>query len=815
MTGRDPREGGPGSGSPPDRAAGAANPAGEAVARAREDARGSLLLDALPLPVLKIEPRSMRVVEANRRAREALGPIEDTNLPLVFPQVDRSLLLERVDGRPIELETRDRRCRRRTFDLSVASSAEDGTLVLTLTDITARARTEASLRRAFLMQKTLSDLLRSTFDDRPLRAQLQDALELVARLPWAPFGPRAALLLEGAEGLEVAASSGRLFALHEEALRFFRCPCGDQVVDVDGHPAADRLFGRRRTLRFLSRRLRTGDETVGQLILQCPDLDELDPFETELLEVVAHHLAQVVFFVRAREDADERAQNVRMVVNRAAHAILGYDQDGRITQFNPAAERMFGWRADEMLGRTAHRLVPALGIGLGDALDHHTTDIPSESLPLVLGRPIERVGFRRDGTEFPITVELVETPVRGELAYTAFVRDETERKRAEAALIEAREAALEASKTKSQFLANMSHEIRTPMNGVIGMTDLLLATDLDPYQRDAVETVRSSGEALLSVINDVLDFSRIEAGRLEISAAPFQLRRTLTDIQRLLTPKVQGKSLGLAVTVSETVPDWVEGDSGRLRQILINLLGNAVKFTEHGEVRLRVSCSADERLVFEVSDTGIGMSPEGLSRLFQPFVQADGSITRRFGGTGLGLTISRQLAELMGGKLTATSVEGRGSTFTRRLPLPSVAPQQDVTTEDLQAISLAGLRVLLVEDNPVNQKVAVRLLDRLGVEVEVASNGREGVEAVTARDFDIVLMDCQMPVMDGYEATREIRARGYRLPIVALTANAMKGDAERCRAAGMDDFLSKPVRKQDLEKMLARVSFAGELGLSP
>lgn len=516
----------------------------------------------------------------------------------------------------------------------------------------------------------------------------------------------------------------------------------------------------------------------------------------------------------------------KAILDNAGHAIISAMPDGIIRVFNPAAEQLLGYSAEELVGKQtpaifhdpqevvarAQEFSAELGIDLEPGFD-----VFVEKCRRGLPNAHEWTYIRRDGSR--LTVLLTITALRNQegtiTSFLGVASDITMIKAVQEELRLAKDAAEAASVAKSQFLANMSHEIRTPMNGVLGMTELLLATPLTDKQRHMAHTVQQSAASLLRVINDILDYSKIEAGMLQLEHTDVDLSHLFDDAVRLFSEVARQKGLSLSVEIASSIPTALQGDPTRLRQILLNLIGNAIKFTTNGSITVSADClkrSAEQILLrVIVRDTGIGIPRESQQRVFDAFAQADGSTTRKFGGTGLGLAIVKQLVHLMGGTVDLESVPGLGTTFGFTVPL-DVRPDNEMSSVVVQPHHIRATlhgKILLAEDNVVNREIAVAMLELLGCTVDSAEDGQEALAAVDAQAYDLVLMDCQMPNLDGLKASRLIREQENqhphrrRLPIVALTANAMEGDREQCLAAGMDGYLTKPFTFDQLLHALA------------
>jgi signal transduction histidine kinase/ActR/RegA family two-component response regulator len=515
---------------------------------------------------------------------------------------------------------------------------------------------------------------------------------------------------------------------------------------------------------------------------------------------------------RSSESAINQEKNKLLsILTSLADGVLETDTAGKILYANPTAQQLL---AIDDLPTNAHHLL--------DFFTLHQTDQTIIENPDQLSNLLSQSqGFRDDNalvchhSASKLAVSFALSPIKQDNLVSGYVitfRDMSLQKAAEEELRNAKQLAEDAAETKANFLATMSHEIRTPLNGVIGIATLLADTDLDAMQLDYVSTLRRSAEVLLSLINDILDFSKMDAGKLTLESIPFAPTALIHDLHSMFQSQFEQKKLKASYHLDDKLPTCLLGDEHRLRQVLINLVGNALKFTEKGEVNVSVKLVGvlgnQCRVRFSVQDTGIGISATAQARLFEAFTQADGSTTRQFGGTGLGLSISKKIIELMHGKLQLASTLGEGSRFFFDIMLTktdspiSIPSHATVNTP----VSVEGKKLLLVEDNKINQLVAGKLLEKFGYAYDIAENGIEAVDKASSNHYDAILMDCQMPVLDGFEATKRIRqseqAKSAHTPIIGLTANALEGDREKCLACGMDDFTTKPIKLEELASKL-------------
>ncbi|MCP5306145.1 MAG: response regulator [Chromatiaceae bacterium] len=513
--------------------------------------------------------------------------------------------------------------------------------------------------------------------------------------------------------------------------------------------------------------------------LPVPGKDEIGDLATSFQLMRDRLLQSHQALVETARKAEQAEHYQRSLLENIGEGLISVGEDGRVLNANPAAAGIFGYRQDSMSGLPATDLIPG-----------------KLSEPTAI--PVKLQGVRSDGSVFPLEIVLSRMTVDGRRICNLILRDITLRDQAESALHAAKEAAESTARAKSEFLANMSHEIRTPLNAILGLARIGLRESLAAEQQKNFDHILNSGKHLLGVVNDILDFSKMEAGKFTIDSHPFPLADSIEEVADALADRAGDKGLTLQLQIDNSLPEWLEGDPLRLQQILLNLLSNAIKFTEHGGVSLHVQREGDD-VHFIVQDSGIGMNEAQIARLFNPFEQADSSTTRRFGGTGLGLAISKNLAKLMHGRISVNSQVGVGSRFTLILPLratepPASSEQMALATDE--HMQLSGIRILAAEDLEINRIILEDLLEHEGAHVVFAEGGQQALNRLEEHGpsgFDLVLMDVQMPVMDGHEATRRIRKMAPALPVIGLTAHALQEERDRCLASGMVDHVTKPI----------------------
>ncbi len=545
---------------------------------------------------------------------------------------------------------------------------------------------------------------------------------------------------------------------------------------------------------------------VEQTVVMIPNGNKIDGFQCIVRDVTVRK--------RLEKKLLESNKKFQTLFDSSPYAVAVFELDpGKIIDANAAYLNMIGYTREEALGRTAMEL----GVINPEERERIIAAVKEKGSL----KNMEQTMYHKSGKEIIVLFSNQLVEINGETYSLVLFNDITERKRLERQLITAKEEAEEATKAKEMFLASMSHEIRTPMNGVIGMANLLESTQLNGEQNEYVKGIIGSSERLLTIINDILDLSKINAGRIAFENEPFNVKELVKNITMNLGITAKKREITLDTHIADNVPEYIAGDSVRLSQILWNLAGNAVKFTEKGGVDIYISAKNSENekvdVEFTVKDSGIGITEEKLPYIFQPFVQADIHTTRKYGGTGLGLDIAKKLVELQGGNIAVESTPGKGSIFSFHIGFDKVAASKlpgEMKELDGKKKDLKGLKVLFVEDNKVNQRVGERTLVKWGANVTIAENGRKAVQILTGNTYDLILMDLQMPEMDGIEATRCIRTSMTdtvsKIPIIAMTASAFRSEYDKCIEAGMNDYISKPFKPEELYQAIVKAAKLGK-----
>ena len=708
-------------------------------------------------------------------------------------------LIRDIDGEPVGVFN--------TRDISERKAAESALL-----------QTQADLRSRLEQQRAVADFGQRALRATELEPLLEEAVTAVATTLKVEFCGLSELQPNGQTMITRAAvgwsSSGAFDIVSNSHLA--RTLISDEPLMVEDFRTETRFKpGSRGTalniLSGLAAAVSARNRPWGVLSAHSLKPRNFTADDASFIQAMANIVAEAVERLASEHALRRSEEYFRSLTQTSSDVILVMKPDGIIT-FSSNSVRVFGRPQEGYVGTTGMEFV-------------HPDDHEEARRGLVevmeKGSAQYELRIRDEHGEWRICESraVLSHDADGAPLIVARIRDITERKRLEHELIQARDAALEAARIKSEFMANISHEIRTPLNAIVGFTGLLLDTPVSADQSEMLESVRTSSDALLALINDVLDFSKLSAGKLEFENIDFDPHKTVAAALDMFSTAANLKGIELAASIAPDVPAALNGDPGRLRQVLCNLVGNAVKFTERGKVCLNLYVErqhdAGVTLAFDVQDTGIGFPPDALNRLFQPFTQADASMTRKYGGTGLGLAIASNLVSRMGGNLGVVSEPGSGSTFHFTINLkkgaPPAAEHPPEAAKPPPAAAAHKLRILLAEDNIINQKVALRQLAKLGYRADAVTNGCEALRALDQTPYDLILMDCQMPEMDGYQATAAIRQAEHAQPdrhvlIIAMTANAMDGDREKCEAAGMDDYLAKPVTIDKLAAALTRAA---------